>query len=134
GLGFKADDTAAEKLAKIERRLAELASPEAVALTAGLLGLTSPTRLELSAELQRRKTIELIAHWTLVISATQPTVLLVDDLQWCDPSSLELLGHLVARSAMEPLLVVLTARPEFTPPWPASDHVTTLTLARLSES
>jgi len=69
-----------------------------------------------------------------VISATQPTVLLVDDVQWCDPSSLELLGHLVARSAMEPLLVVLTARPEFTPPWPASDHVTTLTLARLSES
>jgi predicted ATPase/class 3 adenylate cyclase len=134
GLGFTADDTAADKLAKIERGLAELASPEAVALTAGLLGLPSPTRLELSAELQRRKTIELIAHWTLVISATQPTVLLVDDLQWCDPSSLELLGHLVARSAMEPLLVVLTARPEFTPPWPASDHVTTLTLARLSES
>jgi tetratricopeptide (TPR) repeat protein len=69
-----------------------------------------------------------------VISATQPTVLMVDDLQWCDPSSLELLGHLVARSAMEPLLVMLTARPEFTPPWPASDHVTTLTLARLSKS
>ena len=133
GLGFSADDAPAEKLVKIERGLAELASPEAVALTAGLLGLPSPTRLELSADLQRRKTIELLAHWTRMISATQPTVLLVDDVQWCDPSSLELLGHLVARSAREPLLVVLTARPEFTSPWPASDHVTTLTLARLSE-
>lgn len=133
GLGFGADDTAAEKLVKIERGLAALASPEAVALTAGLLGLPSPTRLELSADLQRRRTIELLARWTQMISATQPTVLLVDDAQWCDPSSLELLGHLVARSAAEPLLVVLTARPEFTPPWPASDHVTTLTLARLSE-
>lgn len=133
GLGFGADDTTAEKLVKIERGLAELASPESVALTASLLGLPSPTRLELSADLQRRKTIELLARWTLGISATQPTVLLVDDVQWCDPSSLELLGHLVARSAREPLLVVLTARPEFTSPWPASDHVTTLTLARLSE-
>lgn len=133
GLGFEADDTAAEKLVKLERGLAELASPEAVALTAGLLGLPSPTRLELSADLQRRKTIELVARWMLAISASQPTVLLVDDVQWCDPSSLELLGHLVARSAGKPLLVVLTARPEFTPPWSASDHVMTLTLARLSE-
>jgi class 3 adenylate cyclase/predicted ATPase len=133
GLGFRPDDTAAEKLAKIERGLAELASPEAVALAAELLGLPSATRLELNPDLQRRRTIELLARWMLAISAAQPTVLLVDDLQWCDPSSLELLGQLVARSATEPLLVVLTARPEFAPPWPATDHVTTLTLPRLSE-
>ncbi|MFN2427932.1 MAG: AAA family ATPase [Candidatus Binatia bacterium] len=132
-LGLRDDDSADEKLEKLERGLAELASPEAVALTADLLGLASPTRLELSPELHRRRTIELLARWLLAISATRPTVLLVEDLQWCDPSSLELLGHLVAGSVTEPLLVVLTARAEFTAPWPASEHVTTLTLARLSE-
>lgn len=134
GLGFRDDDTTARKIEKIEDGLAELASPEAVALTADLLGLASPTRLELSPELQRRKTIELLARWMLAISATRPTVLLVEDLQWCDPSSLEVLGHLVAGSVKEPLLVLLTARAEFTAPWLAGEHVTTLALARLSEN
>ena len=98
-----------------------------------LLGLPPPTRLQLSPELQRRKTIELLAQWTLAISAVQPLVLLVEDLHWCDPSSLELLGHLVAQSPTARVLLLVTARPEFTPPWPTGEHMTTLQLARLTE-
>ena len=133
GLAFAPEDTAAEKLAKVERGLGGLATAEAVTLLADLVGLPPPTRLQLSPELQRRKTIELLAQWTLAISAVQPLVLLVEDLHWCDPSSLELLGHLVAQSRTARLLLVVTARPEFTPPWPAGDHMTTLPLTRLGE-
>jgi predicted ATPase len=104
-----------------------------VALLADLVGLPPPSRLQLSPELQRRKTIELLAQWTFDISAVQPLVLLVEDLHWCDPSSLELLGHLVAQSPTARMLILLTARPEFTPPWPAGEHMTTLQLARLTE-
>ena len=65
GLAFAPEDTAAEKLAKIERGLRALASPETVALLADFLGLPPPTRLQLSPELQRRKTIDLLAQWNL---------------------------------------------------------------------
>jgi len=131
-LAFAAEDGGAERLARIERALGRLASAETVALIAELLGLPPPTPLEMSPELRRWKTIELLARWLHALSALQPTVLLVEDLHWCDPSSLELLGHLVAQSATSPLLLLLTARPEFTPPW-TGEQATTLTLARLSE-
>ena len=133
GLWITRDDSAAGKLTKIETGLGALSSPEAVALIADLLGVPCPTRLELSPELQRRKTIELLVQWTLAVGAVQPMVMLFEDLHWWDPSSLELLGVLIERSATAPLLVVLTARPEFSPPWPGSEHVTTLALGRLSE-
>ena len=134
GLWITSDDSPAAKLAKIEVGLGALASPEAVALIADVLGVPCPTRLELSPELHRRKTIELLVEWTLAVSAVQPMVVLFEDLHWWDPSSLELLGVLIERSATAPLLVVLTARPEFSPPWPAREHVTTLALSRLSEA
>lgn len=134
GLWITSDDSPAEKLAKIDVGLGALSSPEAVALIADLLGVPCPTRLELSPELQRRKTIELLVAWTLAVSVVHPMVVLFEDLHWWDPSSLELLGVLIERSATAPLLVVLTARPEFSPPWPAREHVTTLALSRLSEA
>jgi predicted ATPase len=133
GLAFAPVDTAAEKLAKIERGLGGLATAEMVTLLADLVGLPPPTRLQLSPELQRRKTIELLVQWTFAISAVQPLVLLVEDLHWCDPSSLELLGDLVGQSPTARILLLVTARPEFTPPWPAAEHMTTLPLARLNE-
>ena len=43
--------------------------------------------------------MELLAQWNLALSAIQPLVLLVEDLHWCDASSLELLGRLIAQSA-----------------------------------
>ncbi len=133
GLGLASQDSIADAIAKIERGLGGLATSETVALIADLLGLEAPTRLQLSPELQRRKTIELLAQWTRAIGAAQHTVLLVEDLHWCDPSSLELLGNLVTRSPTSSILVVLTARPEFVAPWPAGEHATTLALARLGE-
>jgi predicted ATPase len=77
--------------------------------------------------------MELLAQWNLAISAIQPLVLLVEDLHWSDASSLELLGRIIAQSATASVLFVATARPEFTPPWPARSNLTTLQLARLTK-
>ncbi|MGH7895577.1 MAG: AAA family ATPase, partial [Candidatus Binatia bacterium] len=133
GLAFAPEDTAAETLGKLERGLGALASAETVALLADFLGLPPPTPLPMSPELQRRKTIELLAQWTLAMSAVQPLVVLVEDLHWCDASSLELLGRLVEQSPTARVLLLATARPEFTPPWPARSNLTTLHLARLTK-
>jgi hypothetical protein len=68
GLAFAPEDTVTEKLAKLEIGLRALASTESVALLADFLGLPPPTRLQLSPELQRRKTIDLLAQWNLAMS------------------------------------------------------------------
>ena len=133
GLAFAPEDTAAEKLGKLEVGLGALASAETVALLADFLGLPPPTRLQLSPELQRRKTIDLLAQWNLRLSAVQPLVVFVEDLHWCDASTLELLGHLIAQSPTARVLLLATARPEFTPPWPARSNLTTVQLARLTK-
>src|SRR5262249_28064359 len=121
------------KVEKIERGLRELASPENVAVLADFLGLPPPTPFVMNPDVQRRKTMELLAQWNLAISTIQPLVLLVEDLHWCDASSLELLGRIIAQSATARVLLVATARPEFTPPWPPRSNLTTLQLARLSK-
>jgi class 3 adenylate cyclase/tetratricopeptide (TPR) repeat protein len=133
GLAFTDADTPAEKVEKIARGLRDLATPDSVNLLADFLGLPPPTPLALNPDVQRRKTMELLAQWNLAQSAIQPLVLLVEDLHWCDASSLELLGRIIAQSATARVLFVATARPEFTPPWPARSNLTTLPLARLTK-
>jgi class 3 adenylate cyclase/predicted ATPase len=133
GLALTPEDTAANKLAKLEIGLRALASAETVALLADFLGLPSPMRLQFSPELQRRKTIELLAQWNLALSKVQPLVLVIEDLHWCDLSTLKLLGHLMAQSPTARVLLLVTARPEFTPPWPARSNLTAVQLARLTK-
>ena len=132
-LAFGPGDGADAKLQRLERGLGKLASPEAVALVAEFLGLPAPTALAMSPDEQRRKTIDLMARWNLAHSAIQPIVVVVEDLHWCDASSLEVLGRLVTQSATANVLLLLTARPEFLPPWPARENTTTLRLARLTK-
>jgi class 3 adenylate cyclase/predicted ATPase len=133
GLAFTETDTPAEKVEKITRGLRALATPESVNLLADFLGLPPPTPLSLNPDVQRRKTMELLSQWNLAISTIQPLVLLVEDLHWCDASSLELLGRIIAQSATARVLFIATARPEFTPPWPARSNLTTVPLARLTK-
>src|SRR5262249_54577059 len=126
------------RVEKLERGLAPMkfASGEALPLLAAFLTLPAPERfhpLEMSPELQRRKTIELLAAWILTLAEAQPLVLLVEDLHWCDPSSLEVLGRIIEQSPTARVLVLGTARPEFEAPWPARWNVTTVQLARLTK-
>ena len=139
GLALRPDDDDEERLAKLERGLAGvgLTDPDVVPLLAGLLGIPGPPGSDLSTmspDVRRRRTIELLAGWVLSLAALQPMVLLVEDLHWCDPSSLELFERLMTLGAQCSLLVVATARPEFeAASWAGRSNVTTLALTPLSE-
>jgi class 3 adenylate cyclase/tetratricopeptide (TPR) repeat protein len=138
GLALAPEDALRDKLGKIEAALtrANLVSPEAMTLMADFLNLEwsegTPV-LAISPELQRRKTMELLAAWELALAEAQPLVVVVEDLHWSDPSSLELLGRLIAQSPTAPVLLVGTARPEFVAPWPARFNLTAIKLARLTK-
>jgi class 3 adenylate cyclase/predicted ATPase len=67
----------------------------------------------------------------LTLAADQPLCLLVEDLHWLDPTSLELLERLVARLGGRKVLLLLSARDGFEAPWLAQPAVATLRLARL---
>ncbi len=49
-----------------------------------------------------------------LLAAGQPVVLMLDDLHWCDPASIELLGALLHRPPAAPVLFALAARPRQT--------------------
>jgi len=58
--------------------------------------------------------------------------MVVEDLHWLDPSTLELLQLLAEQGATVPLMLLYTARPQFRAPWPMRAHHSQLTLNRLS--
>jgi predicted ATPase len=58
--------------------------------------------------------------------------MIFEDAPWTDPTSLDLLGRTVDRIATLPVLLIVTFRPEFDPPWVGQPHVTSLTLNRLA--
>lgn len=49
----------------------------------------------------------------LQVAAQQPTVVVTEDLQWCDPESIGWLDHMLGRAAHRPLLVIALVRPAF---------------------
>jgi predicted ATPase len=66
------------------------------------------------------------------LAAQQPVFIIFEDVHWADPTSLELLTVTLEQVPRLRVLLLITARPEFTPPWPSHAHVSTVALTRLS--
>ena len=65
------------------------------------------------------------------LAAQQPVLIIIEDVQWIDPTSLELLPATVEHVPQLRALLLITARPQFMPPWPSYPHLTTISLRRL---
>lgn len=114
-------ERAGEGVEALEASVAEfgLEARELVPYLAGLLSLPLPERLApplLSAQALRERTFEALLELLGAVTATQPLLLLVEDLQWSDPSTLELIGRALDRYGSARLLLLCTARSEFSPP------------------
>jgi tetratricopeptide (TPR) repeat protein len=113
---------------------ASVAFPDGTELIAGLLGAPNATIMALSNELRLERTVEVLVDWLIALSRQQPLVLLMEDVQWCDPTTLDAIGRLLDRVPSAPILVLMTARPEFEAPWDRPDVLTSLPLAPLSDN
>ena len=136
GLAFAASDTPEEKSKKLERgiQLAGFDLRQALPPIARLLDLPVDPAQEAERAATgsiRQQTIETLSAWMLALSVDQPVVLIVEDVHWFDPSSLELLGSLVARSAGSRVLAVMTTRPEFEIPWIGPSRTTVIQIDQL---
>jgi class 3 adenylate cyclase/tetratricopeptide (TPR) repeat protein len=123
---MRRDEPAAQQLARLERALTAMGFPlrETMPLLANLLGVALPADYPaVAVEDARRRTLDGLARWLLRPDDPRPGVLVVEDLHWLDASTLELLGVLIERAGGAPVVVVVTARPEFTVPWPDIDRL-----------
>jgi class 3 adenylate cyclase len=133
-----ADIPAKQRLADLENTLAlvKLDPGENVPLLAPLLDIPLPQgrAATLEPEVLRRRQLIALTNWAVASARTQPVVLALEDLHWADPTTLELLRGIAERGALAPLLVLITARPEFRPPWGVRSHHSTISLAPLDRS
>ena len=67
------------------------------------------------------------------LARQNPVLMIFEDAHWTDPTSLEVFGRAVDRIANLRVLLIVTFRPEFEPPWIGRPHVTALTLNRLAQ-
>jgi class 3 adenylate cyclase/predicted ATPase len=133
--GFARDDMPTVRLEKLEALLALAAPPdEDVALLADLLSLPASERHplpNLSPQRKKERTLEALTRQLEGLARQQPVVMLFEDAHWIDPTSRELLDLTIERVHSLPVLLIVTFRPEFQPPWTGQPQVTMLALNRL---
>jgi len=130
-------DAPPKRLRMLEEQLASLGmTPEHVRLIATFLSLPvaeeSP-HLRMSPQLLKDKTFEALEALLCQLTAKHPVLVVLEDLQWADPSTVELLGFLVEQCAHRRLCVLLSARQDFQPSWPQPPGLVKLMLDRLEQ-
>jgi class 3 adenylate cyclase/predicted ATPase len=135
--GLKHDDSAQARLDKLDVLLAKSAtSPDDSALLAELLSLPNDGRypqLTLDPQQRRQRTLGALVTQIEELSRLDPVLMIYEDAHWTDPTSLELVGRILERIIRLRVLLIITFRPEFQPPWIGLPHMTTVTLNRLGK-
>jgi class 3 adenylate cyclase/predicted ATPase len=133
--GFTPDDSPTVRLEKLESLLCRAAPPdEDVAFIADLLSLPISERQpppSLSPQRKKEKTLEALLRQLVGLARQQPVIMVFEDAHWIDPTSRELLDLAVERVGDLSVLLIVTFRPEFQPPWTGQPQVTMLALNRL---
>ena len=121
-LGLGSDKSTEEKLDLLEAFVAArgVLTVEALPLLAAQFSIPTGNRypeLEIAPATRRQRTMDVLADLLLGPSGGAPVLLLIEDLHWADPSTLELVSSLVTRQASAPLFMVCTTRPEGSVSW-----------------
>jgi predicted ATPase len=119
GLGH--DDSQQAKLDKLDVVLAPTSTSIGnAALFAEMLSLTNDGRyptLALTPQQRRQRTLDALLSQVEVLTRQQPVLMVLEDAHWADPTSLEVFGRLLHRIAPLRVLLIVTFRLEFDPPW-----------------
>ena len=137
--GFQRQDSATRRLEKLEAWLsAGGESPETLpvsaALLAPLLGIPILDRyppLGLTPQQQKAQTLAVLLRQVQQRAVSQPVLYLLEDAHWIDPTTEELLSLLVESLPGRSILVLVTARPEYQPPWERLPQAERLAIERL---
>ncbi len=137
--GFTAQDTDDSRLDKLEELIAVGTSDAAAdaPLFAALMDLDGVARygaLDMTPQQQRRRTLEALAAQPRGLATAQPVLLIIEDVHWIDPTTLELIELILDRIQDARVLLLATARPTFQHSFSGHPIVTHLALNRLGRS
>jgi predicted ATPase len=90
-------------------------------------------RRQLNPQRRKEETFEALLRQLVALARNRPVLMIYEDVHWIDPSSRELLDRVVDCVASLPMLLLITFRPEFQPPWSGQANVTMLALSRLGQ-
>jgi predicted ATPase/class 3 adenylate cyclase len=134
--GLTHDEPPRAKLDKLDAMLAQAStSIEDASLFADMLSLPNDGRyptLDLTPQQRRQRTLEALISQLEALTRQSPVLMIFEDAQWTDPTSLEVFGRVVDRIEAPRVLLIVTFRPEFDPPWIGQPHVTDMTINRLA--
>jgi class 3 adenylate cyclase/tetratricopeptide (TPR) repeat protein len=135
--GFTPADTVECRLEKLEALLAGFGDvgTEAAGVYADLLSLPAGARYpprDPDPTRRKARTLAVLLESVFRVARGAPLLVLLEDVQWIDPTTLELIEQLLERFNGWPLLLIITARPEFEPFWGDRPNAATCKLSRLS--
>ena len=106
-------------------------------LVASLLGVAYDDRygpLDLSPQAQRDQTLAALAGQFMGLARRRPTLIVMEDMHWTDPSTLEFIHLVLDRIEGHRILLLLTSRPDGQPSLAGHPYVTRLVLNRLGRA
>jgi tetratricopeptide (TPR) repeat protein len=119
--GLDGGDRGEARTAKLRRLLAPLGArgddllpvlSSWLSATADPIGASSAT-----SETDQRAFIGALQEWILALAEQKPLLVVCEDVQWSDVTSHQAIDRLIGLAPMTRILLVLTFRPDFTPPW-----------------
>ncbi len=136
-LGFTRETADSDKRAALEKRLASrgLLTEETSALMAEFVAIPPADvdpLVNYSPQKRRERTLETLLAWLSAVAHERPALWIVEDLHWADPTTLEFVSSVLGSLSTEPLLVLLTFRPDFAATWHANGRISSMTLTRLA--
>ena len=82
---------------------------------------------------RRQRTFEALTTQIVSLAEQRPVLMIFEDVHWIDPTSPEALGRGIDRIKSVVVLLIITHRPEFEPPWLGRPYVTALSLNGLGK-
>jgi predicted ATPase len=135
--GLTHDDGPQAKLDKLDALLAQTStSKQDAGLFAEMLSLANDGRypqLDLTPQQRRQRTFEALISQLEALARQSPVLMIFEDAHWTDPTSLEVFSRAVNRVETLRVLLIVTFRPEFDPPWIGRSHATAMTINRLTK-
>lgn len=141
-IGLTEEHNPEKQIERIEQTVATLGlNPKTVTpILADLLSIPIPnnisnqTREENSTPQQKKQqTFDVLISILQALAQQRFILLVVEDLQWVDPSTIELLSLLIEQPGITNIFSIITFRSDFTPPWKNRASLTQITLNRLTK-
>src|SRR5262249_31322343 len=75
------------------------------------------TKRDVTPQVLKEQLLNALTSLFFELAEREAVILVIEDIQWTDPTTLELLSKIVQEAPSSRMLAIFTARPSFVPPW-----------------